>query len=170
MPAPAMRITLEEAAKLALKELAPKAGLAALDGPGIGVDIALTLWFCYDVYKIYKNHQAAEKKSSKKPEAKPSPLPKDGVSSATSESSSSNTGNSESEEQEDAKREPAPEATAKRMARQIGKDLGKDAQDEFHNAKDDGAPDRTMAELRRDASQIYREHGMEPPAWMSDGR
>lgn len=56
------------------------------------------------------------------------------------------------------------------MANQIERDLGKDARNDFHRAKEPGAPDRTMAELRRDASQLYREYGKEPPAWMSDGR
>ena len=61
---------------------------------------------------------------------------------------------------------PAPEKTAKNMAKQIERDLGKDARREFHDAKQGG--DRTLRQLKEDASQLYREYGKEVPRWMSD--
>ena len=61
---------------------------------------------------------------------------------------------------------PAPEKTAKNMAKQIERDLGKDARREFHDAKQGG--DRTLRQLKEDASQLYREYAKEVPRWMSD--
>ena len=52
------------------------------------------------------------------------------------------------------------------MAKQIERDLGKDARREFHDAKQGG--DRTLRQLKEDASQLYREYGKEVPRWMSD--
>ena len=76
------RITLKQAIKIGLKRLAPKAAIAALDGPGIIIDIGVGIWLCYDVYQIYKNYQVADDGSSQDSEAKPkdepSPMPKSG--------------------------------------------------------------------------------------------
>jgi len=61
---------------------------------------------------------------------------------------------------------PASEKTAKDMARQIERDLGADARTEFHDLKEGGAGDRTLAELKADAKAIYQQKGRVPPKWM----
>ena len=63
-------------------------------------------------------------------------------------------------------RVPASEKTARDIAKQIERDLGPDARREFHDAKEGGAGDRTLEELKADARAIYEEHGMIPPKWL----
>ncbi|MEE3314144.1 MAG: toxin TcdB middle/N-terminal domain-containing protein [Treponema sp.] len=74
-------ITLREALKLGLRKIAPKAGLATLDGPSPVLDVVLSLWFCYDVYQIYKNYQAHENSTQYDSEDKQSPIPHEGAKS-----------------------------------------------------------------------------------------
>lgn len=62
--------------------------------------------------------------------------------------------------------EPASEKTAKDMAKQIGRDLGDQARRDFHDAKGEGNPDRTIGELREQAKEIYERYGKTPPKWM----
>ena len=52
------------------------------------------------------------------------------------------------------------------MAKQIERDLGKDARRAFHDAKEGGVGDRTLAELKADAKALYEEFGKTPPKWM----
>ena len=65
-------------------------------------------------------------------------------------------------------RQPASEKTAKDMASQIERDLGPDARRGFHDAKLNGAGDRTLAELKADAKAIYEAYGKsgKMPNWM----
>ena len=62
--------------------------------------------------------------------------------------------------------QPASEKTAVDMAKRIERDLGKDARRAFHDAKEGGVGDRTLAELKADAKAIYQQYGKTPPAWM----
>jgi RHS repeat-associated protein len=62
--------------------------------------------------------------------------------------------------------ESASEKTARDMGRQIDRDLGKDAGREFHDAKERGAGDRTLQQLKDDAKAIYEKYGKRPPEWM----
>lgn len=60
---------------------------------------------------------------------------------------------------------PASDKVGKNFGDRIGKDLGKEAKQDFHNQKERGAPDRTMEQLKKDAADIYKEAGKEPPKW-----
>jgi hypothetical protein len=52
------------------------------------------------------------------------------------------------------------------MAKQIERDLGPDARRAFHDLKDGGVGDRTLAELKADAKAVYQKKGKTPPRWM----
>lgn len=62
--------------------------------------------------------------------------------------------------------EPASESTAQDMAKQIERDLGKDARRVFHDAKEGGVGDRSLAELKAGAKALYDQFGKTPPKWM----
>jgi RHS repeat-associated protein len=62
--------------------------------------------------------------------------------------------------------QPASDKTGKDIGRRIGKELGEDAQQEFHDMKEKGAPDRSLNQLKQDASDLYREAGKEVPKWL----
>jgi len=62
--------------------------------------------------------------------------------------------------------QPASEKTAKDMANQIERDLGGDARRAFHDLKEAGTGDRTLAELKADAKALYEKFGKMPPKWM----
>jgi hypothetical protein len=66
------------------------------------------------------------------------------------------------------KDQPASKKDAERFARQIEKDLGKDARRTFHDMKESGAPDRTIPQLKEDASAVYEEYNKSNaiPNWM----
>ena len=51
---------------------------------------------------------------------------------------------------------PAPDKTGKDFGRRIGKELGEDARQEFHYMKEKGAPDRSLNQLKQDASDLFR--------------
>ncbi|MDD5412119.1 MAG: hypothetical protein PHF31_12020 [Methylobacter sp.] len=53
---------------------------------------------------------------------------------------------------------------ARDIAKQIEKDLGKKARREFHDLEH--LVDRTAAELRADAQQLYEEAGKVVPKWL----
>jgi hypothetical protein len=61
---------------------------------------------------------------------------------------------------------PAPDKTGKDFGRRIGKDLGEDAKQEFHDMKEKGAPDRSLNQLKQDASDLYRQAGKDIPNWL----
>jgi hypothetical protein len=103
-----------------------------------------------------KAEDAKEQLESNAQSVTPNPIPPD----EDPNDNKKNNKNSKSNEK------PAPEKTAKNMAKQIERDLGKDARREFHDAKQGG--DRTLRQLKEDASQLYREYGKEVPRWMSD--
>ncbi len=96
----------------------------------------------------------------------PSPLIDSGVSSAGAmpPSPDDDDGDKKNNSPKPQKKEPASEKTAKSMAKQIEKDLGKDARREFHDAKQ--GEDRSLQELKEDASQLYKVYGKEIPKWM----
>jgi hypothetical protein len=54
------------------------------------------------------------------------------------------------------------------MAKQIERDLGKDVRREFHDAKEGGVGDRTLDELKADATALYEAYGKgkQAPRWM----
>jgi RHS repeat-associated protein len=62
--------------------------------------------------------------------------------------------------------EPASERSARNIGRQVERDLGKDARRALHDAKESGAGDRTMDQLKQDARDLYSEAGMEIPKWL----
>jgi hypothetical protein len=61
---------------------------------------------------------------------------------------------------------PASDKTGKDFGRRIGKDLGEDAKKEFHDMKEKGAPDRSLNQLKQDASDLYRQAGKDIPNWL----
>lgn len=63
-------------------------------------------------------------------------------------------------------RRVASEKTAKDVARRIERDLGVDARNQFHDMKEPGAPDRTFAELKSHARELYEAAGWEVPGWL----
>jgi len=64
------------------------------------------------------------------------------------------------------KRIPASEKRARDIARRIERDLGKDARRAFHDAKEGGVGDRTLAELLADARALYEAAGKAIPGWL----
>ena len=61
---------------------------------------------------------------------------------------------------------PASEKTAKDIAKRIERDIGKDARRDFHDAKDSGAGDRTLGQLKQDARDVYTQAGKDVPTWL----
>jgi hypothetical protein len=66
--------------------------------------------------------------------------------------------------------QPASEKQARDIAKQIERDLGPDARREFHDMKEPGTGDRTAAELKQDAQDLYSQAGKSIPRWISENR
>lgn len=64
------------------------------------------------------------------------------------------------------KRIAASEKQAVSIAKQIEKDLGKAKRREFHDRKEQRGVDRTLAELKADAAELYTDAGKEIPGWL----
>ncbi len=74
--------------------------------------------------------------------------------------------NRENNRKTEGKEQPASDKVGKQMGNQIEKDIGKEAKQDFHGAKEAGAPDRTMSQLKQDAIDIYQTAGKEIPKWL----
>lgn len=62
--------------------------------------------------------------------------------------------------------EVASEKTSKDIHRRVERDLGPDARRQLHDAKQKGAGDRTLGELKQDAQQLYNQYGKDVPSWL----